>query len=370
MSLPPETLSLHKTVRKHYLSLPKGEECQVTYVWVNEDRENLQSKTRTLYNEPAGIRDIPEWHAVAADHTEATLVPVRMFRDPFTLDPDKLVLCELVKRKDLPTGNNPRSQCVTVMDEVKQFQPWFGMEQEYILFGLDGNQLGWSPDGHHLQEVCGCVVGANKHCGRDISMSHYRACLYAGVKIFGSNAEVLYSQWEFQVGTSEGIEMGDHLWMARYILHRVCEDFEVVASLDGRPLKGSIYSSVCHINFSTKEMRSEGGLQHIEEAIRKLSKRHSRHLSVYDAHGGADNIHCLTGQGWTSSFHHFSTAVGSREVSVRIPDHVSRMGCGYFEDRRPFANCDPYPVMRALVETCLLGVTEEDDEEMKEILAS
>ncbi|XP_053275469.1 glutamine synthetase [Pleuronectes platessa] len=370
MSLPLETLSLHKTVRKHYLSLPKGEECQVTYVWVNEDRENLQSKTRTLYNEPAGIRDIPEWYATAADHTEATLVPVRMFRDPFTLDPDKLVLCELVKRKDLPTGNNQRSQCVTVMDEVKQFQPLFGMEQEYILFGLDGKQLGWSPDGHHLQEVCGNAVGANKLCGRDISMSHYRACLYAGVKIFGSNAEELYSQWEFQVGTSEGIEMGDHLWMARYILHRVCEDFEVVASLDTKPIKESTFSSACHINFSTKEMRSEGGLQHIEEAIRKLSKCHFRHLSVYDAHGGADNIHRLTGQGCTSTFHHFSTAVASREVSVRIPDHVSRMGCGYFEDRRPAANCDPYPVMRALVETCLLGVTEEDDEEMKEILAS
>ena len=37
------------------------------------------------------------------------------------------------------------------MDEVKQFQPWFGMEQEYTLFGLDGKQLGWSPEGNQLQ---------------------------------------------------------------------------------------------------------------------------------------------------------------------------------------------------------------------------
>ena len=52
--------------------------------------------------------------------------------------------------------------------------------------------------------------------GRDVVEAHYRACLYAGIKISGTNAEVMPSQWEFQVGPCEGIEMGDHLWMARY----------------------------------------------------------------------------------------------------------------------------------------------------------
>ena len=28
------------------------------------------------------------------------------------------------------------------------------------------------------------------------------------------------AQWEFQVGPTEGIHMGDDLWVARYILHR------------------------------------------------------------------------------------------------------------------------------------------------------
>lgn len=62
---------------------------------------------------------------------------------------------------------------------------------------------------------------------------------------------------------------------------------------------------------------------------------------------------CATSR-YISSFHDFTSAIGSRTVSVRIPDHVSQMGCGYFEDRRPAANCDPYAVTRALVETCLL----------------
>ncbi|XP_040001607.1 glutamine synthetase-like [Xiphias gladius] len=371
MSVISESLSLHKMVKKHYLSLASGAQCQVTYVWIDEAKENLLCKTRTLNNEPAGIRDIPEWGAVWNDggSIEVKLVPVRMFRDPFTLDPNKLVLCEVFDSKHVPKGSNQRSQCVKVMEEVKQFQPWFGMEQEYTLFGLDEKPFGWPPQGVPFRRVS-CAVGINKVYGRDISICHYRACLYAGVKIGGTNAEALASQWEFQVGPCEGIEMGDHLWMARYILHRVCEDFWVVASLDAKPIKDRINTSGCHTNFSTKEMRSEGGLQYMEEAIRRLSKRHSQHLRVYDPHGGADNMRRLTSNRSTSSFHDFSTDTARRNVSVRIPDHVSREGCGYFEDRRPAANCDPYNVTRALVETCLLGATGEDDDEERETTAS
>ena len=39
-----------------------------------------------------------------------------------------------------------------------------------------------------------CGVGANKVYGRDIVEAHYRACLYAGVKIAGCNAEVMPGQ--------------------------------------------------------------------------------------------------------------------------------------------------------------------------------
>lgn len=46
-----------------------------------------------------------------------------------------------------------------------------------------------------------CGVGADKVYGRDIVESHYKACLYAGVKICGTNAEVMPSQvWLEGVG--------------------------------------------------------------------------------------------------------------------------------------------------------------------------
>lgn len=62
---------------------------------------------------------------------------------------------------------------------------------------------------------------------RDIVDAHYRACLYAGVKVSGTNAEVMPAQWEFQVGPCLGISIGDDLWMARFLLHRIAEEFGV-----------------------------------------------------------------------------------------------------------------------------------------------
>lgn len=49
-----------------------------------------------------------------------------------------------------------------------------------------------------------------------------------------------------------------------------------------------------------------------------------------------------------------------RGASIRIGRDTDRDGCGYFEDRRPASNVDPYLVTRLLVETCLLGVTGDE----------
>lgn len=358
---------LCKTLRQQYLSLPQGKKCQVTYVWIDGTGEGLRNKTRTLDEEPKCIEEIPEWnfdgsstYQAEGSNSDMFLIPVAMFRDPFTYDPNKLVLCEVLKYNRKPAETNHRNNCNQVMEKVMEQHPWFGMEQEYTLLGIDGHPYGWPKNGFPgPQGPYYCGVGADCAYGRDVVECHYKACLYAGVKICGTNAEVMPAQWEFQVGPCEGIEMGDHLWMARFLLHRVCEDFGVVASLDPKPMKGNWNGAGCHTNFSTENMRSEGGLHYIEEAIDKLGKRHKEHIMVYDPRGGQDNMRRLTGHHETSSINEFSAGVANRGASIRIPRQVGQDRCGYFEDRRPSANCDPYAVTGAIARTCLLPEGEE-----------
>ena len=92
----------------------------------------------------------------------------------------------------------------------------------------------------------------------------------------------------------------------------------------------------------------------IEDAIERLSKRHTYHIRTYDPNGGLDNARRLTGHHETSSIHEFSAGVANRGASIRIPRAVGQEKKGYFEDRRPSANCDPYAVTESLVRTCLL----------------
>ena len=57
--------------------------------------------------------DLPEWNfdGSSTDQAEGSnsdmfLIPVCMFKDPFTFDPNKLVLCEVLKYNRKPAGES------------------------------------------------------------------------------------------------------------------------------------------------------------------------------------------------------------------------------------------------------------------------
>jgi len=353
----------NKTILNKYLELPQGKRVQALYIWIDGSGEGLRSKTKTLDSAPNCVDDLPVWnydgsstYQAEGSNSDTYLHPVKIYPDPFRGGDNIMVMCETYKYDKTPTDTNHRRGCKEVMDQASGQHPWFGMEQEYTLLDTDGHPLGWPKNGFPgPQGPYYCGVGAGKVFGRDIVEAHYRACLYAGIRVSGENAEVMPAQWEFQVGPTEGIHMGDDLWVARYILHRVAEDFGVVASLDPKPMPGDWNGAGAHTNYSTQAMRqSSGGMEAIEAAIEKLSKHHEEHIKVYDPKGGMDNARRLTGLHETSSIGDFSAGVANRGCSIRIPRDVAEQGYGYLEDRRPSSNCDPYQVTRMIVQTTCL----------------
>lgn len=339
-----------------YLDLPQHGKVQAEYIWIDGLNE-LRSKTKTLDAVPKSVDDLPEWNFDGSSTDQAPghdsdiiLIPVSIFADPFRKGHNKLVLCETYNPDGTPNKTNYRHEAKKIMQAHADEHPWFGIEQEYTLFDVDGQVLGWPKGGYPgPQGPYYCGVGAKKVFGRDVVEAHYKACLYAGVTISGVNAEVMPGQWEFQVGPCEGIDMGDHLWLARYLLNRVSEDFGIVVSLHPKPIPGDWNGAGCHTNYSTAAMRAEGGIKAIEEAINKMSLRHAEHIAVY----GDDNDKRLTGRHETGHIGNFSYGVANRGASIRIPRHVAAQGKGYLEDRRPASNIDPYRVTHIVVQSSL-----------------
>ena len=184
---------------------------------------------------------------------------------------------------------------------------------------------------------------------KDIVEEHLDVCLEAGLNVEGINAEVAAGQWEFQIFAKGAKEAGDQIWVARYLLERIGESYDVSINWHCKPLGTLDWNgSGMHANFSNTLLRTANSKEKFEAVCEAFRPAVAECVAVY----GADNDKRLTGKHETASINDFSYGVSDRGASIRIPLYtVDHNWSGYLEDRRPNSAADPYKVAAVIIKT-------------------
>ncbi|HYC70895.1 MAG TPA: glutamine synthetase beta-grasp domain-containing protein [Opitutaceae bacterium] len=333
---------------------------KLEYIWLDgyTPLANLRSKTQIKeFASFPKLEDLPNWgfdgsstQQAEGKSSDCVLKPVAVFPDS-TRKNGVLVMCEVM----MPDAKTPHvsNSRATIPDDA---DTWFGFEQEYF-FWKNGAPLGFPPAGFPAPQGPYYTGVGYKNVGsiaREIVDKHIDICLDAGINIEGINAEVAMGQWEFQIFGKGSKNAADQLWVARYIMARLCEKYEVDIEWRCKPIRGAFDApldwngSGMHSNFSTKHMREVGGKAYFEKLMAAFAKNMDEHIAVY----GPENHLRLTGLHETQSIDKFTYGVADRGASIRVPhSFINNNYKGYLEDRRPNSAADPYLVAGRIIKT-------------------
>jgi len=327
---------------------------KLEYVWLDGYKPvpNLRGKTLIKeYSSFPKLEDLPNWgfdgsstRQAEGHSSDCILKPVAVFPD-ITKKNGVLVMNEVMLPDGKPHPSNGRA---TILDDPGA---WFGYEQEYF-FWQDGHPLGFpdkgypAPQGGYYTGVGYSNVG---DLARELVDTHLELCLEAGINHEGINAEVAKGQWEFQIFGKGSKKAADEMWMARYLMIRLCEKYKIDINFHCKPLGDTDWNgSGMHANFSTEYMRSVGGKEYFEKLMAAFDKFKNEHIAVY----GPDNHLRLTGLHETQSIDKFNYGLANRGASIRIPHSFVNNGYkGYLEDRRPNSQGDPYQIASRILQT-------------------
>ena len=326
---------------------------KLEYIWLDgyTPVPNLRGKTQIKeFDSFPTLEELPMWgfdgsstQQAEGHSSDCLLKPVAVYPDS-TRRNGALVMCEVM----LPDGSpHPSNARATIPDDEGT---WFGFEQEYFLVE-DGRPLGFPKNGYPAPQGEYYTGVGFKNVGdvaRQIVEEHLDICLDAGINHEGINAEVAKGQWEFQIFGKGSKNCADQMWVARYILLRLCESYGVDVDWHCKPLKGDWNGSGMHANFSTEYMRETGGEEYFKKLMDAFEKNRDEHIAAY----GPDNHMRLTGLHETQSIDQFSWGVADRGASIRVPHSFVNNGYkGYLEDRRPNSQGDPYQIAARILKT-------------------
>lgn len=326
---------------------------KLEYIWLDgyTPVPNLRGKTKIEeFASFPSLEELPLWgfdgsstQQAEGHSSDCVLKPVALYPDSTRIN-GAIVMCEVL----LPDGSpHPSNSRATVADDP---DAWFGFEQEYFLVE-NGRPLGFPKNGYPEPQGEYYTGVGFKNIGdvaRQIVEEHLDICLEAGINHEGINAEVAKGQWEFQVFAKGSNSAADDIWVARYILLRLCEGYGVDVDWHCKPIRGDWNGSGMHANFSTKHMREVGGEAYFKKLMDAFEKNCDEHIAAY----GPDNHMRLTGLHETQSIDQFSWGVADRGASIRVPhSFVKNDYKGYLEDRRPNSQGDPYSIASRILKT-------------------
>ena len=318
------------------------------YIWTDAAGK-FRSKVRNIlvHNPAEPNLPPPRWNydgsstgQATTEESEIDLVPIACYKGTtYTY-----VLCATYKQNGHPTFENtfhllsPAIQSWLADTAVR-----IAFEQEFFIYDARTNQPfmyeTWK-DKKQGEFYCSVGTGGNGFIERYVAEVFERG-LDLGLRLTGYNLEVAPAQGEIQVD-APAMRAAHDLTMLRYLLWEVLAKYELYPVFDPKPLGPEWNGSGLHTNVSTLQtMTPTTGWDKIIRIMKQLENKHRVWIPAL----GSGNEARLTGLHETSSLEKFTWGVGSRAASVRIPNTTHANRYGYFEDRRPAANADPYTIV-------------------------
>jgi len=330
------------------------------YIWLDSSN-NLRSKSKTINFYINNIENIMETVLDLSIYEECEcynnseignnnqeiiiLKPCAVFPDPFRKEPNVLLLCATYDYKNNPIINNYRDKCKIIQKQTENLQPLFILEQQFLImesctccpnkitnkpYGFkDSNELILNNKQHY------CSIGSNNAFGRKISEQAFHSCLESGINVLSINSAIKPSQWEIQVGPDNCLNVSDHLLIVRYIIIRISELFNAQISFNNNNYYNDSIISTCYINYTDINLQKD--FKYIYETIIKLSdyeiqQKFKEKLDIC-------NLSDL-------DFNEISQISNN----IKIPYKTFKNKKGYIQDRRYYANINPYLITSEICE--------------------